>query len=86
MLSSDEQRIWDDIERFYAVEAEEPVLPARHPARRRRHDPHGVDDLPAAAVAGLWVVNLPVLFGPGVGGLAIGTATALGWVRWRCWP
>ena len=86
MLSSHEQRIWDDIERFYAAEAEEPVLPAPHPARRRRHDTHGVDDLPAAVVAGLWGAILLVLFGAVVVGLAIGAATALGWLLWRCWP
>jgi hypothetical protein len=32
---SSEQRIWNDIERFHTVEAEEPVLPGPRPARRR---------------------------------------------------
>ncbi len=32
---SSEQRIWNDIERFHAAEAAEPVLPGPRPARRR---------------------------------------------------
>lgn len=86
MLSSHEQRIWDDIERFYAAEAEEPVVPDLGPTLRRRHDTRGVDDLPAAVVAGMWGTILLVLFGAVVVGLAIGAATALGWLLWRCWP
>lgn len=54
MLSSSEQRIWDDIERFYAAETAEPVLPGPKPARRGRPDAGGGDDLPAAVVAGVW--------------------------------
>ncbi|WP_448608317.1 hypothetical protein [Geodermatophilus sp. URMC 60] len=50
MLSSREQRIWDDIERFHAAEAEQPVLPGLGPTRRR--DTRGVDDRPAAVAAG----------------------------------
>ncbi len=85
MLSRDEQRIWDDIERFYAVEADEPVLPGPHPALRRRRD-RGVDDLPAAVVAGAWGAILLILFGALVAGFAVGAATALGWWVWRYWP
>jgi hypothetical protein len=86
VLSSHEQRIWDDIERLYAAEAEEPVLPGLSPALRPpRHD-RGVDDLPAAVVAGAWSAILLVLFGALVVGLAVGAATALGWSLWRCWP
>ena len=86
MLSSSEQRIWDDIERFYAAEAEEPVLPGPQPARRGRPGTRGGDDLPAAVVAGAWGAILLVLFGAVDVGLAIGAATALGWLLWRSWP
>jgi hypothetical protein len=84
-LSSSEQRIWDDIERFYAAaEAAEPVLPGPKPARRGRPDARGGDDLPAAVVAGVWGAILLVLFGAVDVSLAIGAATALGrLLLWR---
>ena len=84
MRSRSEQRIWDDIERFHAAEAAEPVLPGPHPARRR--DGRGVDDPPVAVVAGTWCAIPLILFGAVVIGLAIGAATALGWLLWRSWP
>jgi hypothetical protein len=86
VLSSHEQRIWDDIERFYAAEAEEPVLAAPHPTHRRRREGRGVDDLPAAVVAGVWATILLILIGAVVAGAAVGAATALGWLLWRLWP
>jgi Protein of unknown function (DUF3040) len=86
VLSSHEQRIWDDIERFYAAEVEEPVLPGRRPTHRRRLDGRGVDDLPAAVVAGVWSTILLIIFGALVAGFAVGAATALGWLLWRYWP
>ncbi|WP_141242903.1 DUF3040 domain-containing protein [Geodermatophilus obscurus] len=85
MLSRDEQRIWDDIERFYAAEAEEPVLPVPHPALRHRRDGRGAGDLPVAVVAGAWSAILLILFGVLVAGFAVGAATALGWWLWRHW-
>ncbi len=89
MLSSSGQRIRDDIERFHAAEAAEPVLPGPHPARRR--DGRGVDDPPVAVVAGTWSAILLDLFGAVVVGLAISAATALGRLLWRrptiaAWP
>ncbi|MGY1639036.1 hypothetical protein ACI78V_20515 [Geodermatophilus sp. SYSU D00742] len=86
MLSSHEQRIWDDIERFYAAEAPEPVLPGRHAASWHRRVGRGVDDLPAAVVGGAWAMVLLVVFGAVVAGLAVGAATALGWLLWRSRP
>ena len=85
MLSADEQRVWDDIERRYAAEAEEPDLASR-PPRGRRRDGGGLDDLPATAVAGGWIAVMLVIFGVPVAGLAIGAATTLGWAAWRYWP
>ncbi|WP_147332063.1 hypothetical protein [Geodermatophilus marinus] len=89
MLSSHEQRIWDDIERFWASEAEEPVLPGPQPARRRgcdAYDLDDLDDLPAAVVAGVWIAILLIVFGAPAAGLAVGATTALGWMLWRHWP
>jgi len=85
VLSADEQRVWDDIERRYAAEAEEPDLASR-PPRGRRRDGGGLDDLPATAVAGGWIAVMLVIFGVPVAGLAIGAATTLGWAAWRYWP
>jgi hypothetical protein len=82
VLSSHEQRIWDDIERFYAAEAEEPVRPGLRPVRRRRD----ADDLPGLVVAGVWSTILLIVFGAVAAGFAVGAATALGWLLWRHWP
>ncbi len=85
MLSRREQRIWDDVQRFWAQEAEEPSwAPPLAPVRRRRpsRDPA---DLPAAVVTGAWITILMVLFGALVAGLAVGAATALGWALWHTW-
>ncbi|MGK5111380.1 MULTISPECIES: DUF3040 domain-containing protein [unclassified Geodermatophilus] len=86
MLSSHEQQIWDDIERLYAAEAEEPDPPGRHPAQRHRRDARDLDDLPVAAVAGARIAVVLILLGVVAGGLAVGAATALGWLLWRYWP
>ncbi len=79
MLSRQEQRVWDDVQRFWAEEVEEPpraASPAPSPRKRASRD---VADLPAAVVAGAWSTIMLVLFGAPVAGLAIGVATALGW-------
>jgi hypothetical protein len=81
VLSSKEQQIWDDIERYYAAEAEEPAVPDIRPPRRR-----DADDPPAAVVAGAWLSVFLVLFGAVVAGVALVAATALGWLLWHHWP
>ncbi|MGY1763676.1 hypothetical protein ACI79G_01160 [Geodermatophilus sp. SYSU D00779] len=83
MLSDHEQRVWDDVERSWAEEAEEPPRPAPLPRRRAPRDPA---DLPAPVVAGAWGAILLVLFGALTAGLAVGVSTALGWALWRYWP
>ncbi|MGY1643022.1 DUF3040 domain-containing protein [Geodermatophilus sp. SYSU D00703] len=83
MLSDHEQRVWDDVERFWAVDAEEPprsTLRPRRRARRNRADP------PALVVAAVGAAILLVLFGAPTAGLAVGVATAVGWWVWRYWP
>lgn len=83
MLSDHEQRVWDDVERFWAEEAEEPPRPVLRPRRRTAGDPA---DLPTLVVAGAWGAILLVLFGAVAAGLAVGVAAALGWAVWRCGP
>ena len=85
MLSRQEQQVWDDIQRFWAEEAEEPpraaVLGPRRTGRTA-HDP----DVPIPVVAGAWVTILLILFGAIVPGLAVGVITAVGWLLWHSWP
>jgi hypothetical protein len=85
VLNTHEQHIWDDVERYYAIEAEEPALPAR-PATRDRLQGRGVDDLPTAVVAGIWVSIFLILFGVMPAALVVGAATAAGTLLWRYWP
>ena len=81
VLSDHEQRVWDDVERFWAEESEEPPRPA--PLPRTPREPA---DLPTLVVAGAWGAILLVLFGALTASLAVGVATALGWALWRYWP
>jgi len=83
VLSDHEQRVWEDVERFWAEEAEEPPRPVLLPRRRTPGDPA---DLPTLVVAGAWGAILLVLFGALAAGLAVGAAAALGWAVWRCRP
>ena len=82
MLSDAEQRVWDDVERFWAEEAVEPPrpVPVGRPAPRDPADP------PALVVAGVWAAILLVIFGVVAVGLAVGAASALGWALWHRWP
>ncbi|MGY1602473.1 hypothetical protein [Geodermatophilus sp. SYSU D00815] len=73
----------DDVERFWAEEAEEPPRPApRTGHRASRHRTR----LPAPVVACAWGPIALTLFGAPPAGLAIGVVTALGWALWRVWP
>lgn len=79
MLSEHEQRVWDDIERMWAAEARKPVR-----ARvNRAPDAPGLEDMPAAVAAGAWIMIMLILFGAVTAGLAVGGATAFGWLLWR---
>ncbi|MGY1691392.1 hypothetical protein [Geodermatophilus sp. SYSU D01105] len=82
MLSDPEQRVWDDVQRFWAEDAVEPPLPVpgARPASRDLADP------PAVVVAGVWGAILLILLGAPAAGLSVGLATALGWALWRYWP
>ena len=72
VLSSQEQQLWDDIERFWAEEAEEPPLP--EPVE---------SDPPAVIVAGAFSIVLLLLFGEARAALGVAFATALGWTAWH---
>jgi hypothetical protein len=74
VISSQERRIWQDIERSRSAEIEEP---------RRRPEGRTVDDLPAAVVSGIWGSIVLVLFGFVLAGLAVGALTALAALVWR---
>ncbi len=83
MLSRRDQRIWDDVQRFWAEEAEEPPRAAPSAPSHRKRASRDPADLPAAVVAGAWITIVLVLFGAPAAGLAVGVATALGWALWR---
>jgi hypothetical protein len=86
VISSQERRIWQEIERAYAAQLDEPVLPVLRPPHQPRPAGRGVDDLPAAVVAGIWVSILLILVGFVAAGLAVGAATTLGALLWRYRP
>jgi len=78
VLSSQEQRIWDDVQRFWAEEAEEPTQPELHSPSRTKSASRGEDDLPVAVVAGARVAIILVLFGAVLAGVALAVATPSG--------
>jgi hypothetical protein len=82
VLSSQEQRIWDDVLRFWAEEAAEPPL-ATPSAEGSSSDE---DELPIAVVAGSWITITLILFGVMSAALAVGLMTALAWALWHNWP
>ncbi len=85
MLSSQEQRIWDDVRRFWAEEVEEPSPAARRaPGRGRASRDRAV--LQVAVVVGSRITVVLLLWGALVPGLAVGLATALGWALSHSWP
>jgi hypothetical protein len=76
VLTSDEQRIWEEIVRTYPAEGAEP--------RRRAHL---ADEVPTAVlvtivavVVGLWATVVLVLVGAFTAAVTVGLATALGWL------
>jgi hypothetical protein len=82
VLSSQEERVWDDVQRFWAMEAEEPPRLAPS-AFSRRWVWHDQEDLPVTLAAGVWLAIALVLFGAVLAGLAVAAATAIGWALWR---
>jgi hypothetical protein len=85
VLSSDEQRAWNEIRRHYAREADEPARPVLDLTVRRPRSSTPVA-LRAAVVAGGGLAVLLVVLGAPVAGLAIVLATVPQWLLWRYWP
>jgi hypothetical protein len=83
VLSSQEQRIWDEVLRFWADEVEEPP---RAPSSRAERSSRDQGELPLAVVAGTWITITLVLFGAMIAALTVGVVTALGWALWHNWP
>jgi hypothetical protein len=86
VLSRQEQQIWDDVQRFWDEDAEEPPQAARPARWHHRRPPRDLADLPAAVVAGIWTTILLAFVGAPVAGMAVGVATALAWALWQWWP
>jgi len=84
VLSSQERRIWQDIERWDAEIGD--ALPGTPPTAPAPAEDRGVDDLPAVVVCGIWAGIILILFGLVLAGLAVGAVTVLGALVWRYWP
>jgi hypothetical protein len=66
VLSDSEQRVWDDVQRFWAEEAEEPARPEPGVAA-------------AWGVVGVRIAIVLVLLGAPSAGLTVAIAVVLGW-------
>ena len=86
MLSSQEQRVWDDVQRFWAGEVQEPSRATPPAPHRRRRASRDRAVLQVAVIVGVRITIVLLLFGALVPGLAVGVTTALGWALGRTWP
>jgi hypothetical protein len=86
VLSSEERRIWADIEGLWAEEADEPPGAVPFAAGHRRETFPDPVDPPVAVVVGAGIAILLLLFGVALAGLGVAATTALGWAAWRHWP
>ena len=86
MLSDQEQRIWNDVQRYWTETAEPPAAERRAAAYMRARALRAQGDAPGWVAAGAWIAIFLVLFGATVAGLALGAATVAGWALWRYWP
>ena len=79
MLSENEQRALEELERRYATEAVEPVRPDRAARRPARRPGHRFVLVGTSVSAVLFVVGVPAA------ALALALATAVGWLFWLLW-
>jgi hypothetical protein len=86
MLSDQEQQAWDDIQRCWADEAQEPRHARQAAAVLRQPPPRDLDEAPLMMIGGIWAALFLALFGATVTGLVVAAAAALGLVLWRYWP
>ena len=83
MLSDHEQRALEELERSYATGTAEPVTPGWPPGRAVGR----TGRQPGVLVVGVLGCLSIAVAGAGVpaAGLAMATATAIGWLFWRIW-
>jgi hypothetical protein len=83
MPDDHEQQIWEDIQRYWAEEAEEP--PRSEPVGSTGIDEaaHAPADVPIAVALGVRIVIVLLLFGAAPAALAVAVATALVWALSR---
>ncbi len=86
VLNAYEKRVLDDVQRFWARTAEEPVAPVELWPHRGERALDALIDMPAPVVATVWIAFMLALFGAPVAGLALGAATAAGWALRRSRP
>jgi hypothetical protein len=86
MLSAQEQKAWDDVQRFWAEDAEDPRHPRQVAAILRTSTPRNLDDAPALVIGGIWAAIFLVLLGAHVAGLAVAAAAVSGLALWRYRP
>jgi hypothetical protein len=86
VLSAQEQRVWDDVQRFWTEEVEEPSRVAPPAPSCTGRAPRDRAVLQVAVVVGVRITVVLLLFSALVPGLAVGVATALGWALGRSWP
>jgi len=81
VLSDHEQRALEELERWYAIDAQEPARSHRRLWRRARRSNRPPGSLTVAMLA---VVSVGLLVtGVAAAGFSIALATATGWVFWR---
>ncbi|WP_448639606.1 hypothetical protein [Geodermatophilus sp. URMC 63] len=91
VLGDQEQRVWDDVVRSWAEDAEEPApagraadgLPGPAPPEPA---PRDLDDAPLPLVGGFWIAIALVLLGAPVAGVVLAAASALALAAWRHRP
>jgi hypothetical protein len=86
VLSVQEQRVWDDVQRFWAEEVDEPPRAAPVAPTRRGRSERDRAVLQVAVVVGARITIVLLLLGALLPGLAVGVATALGWALGQSRP
>ncbi|WP_029430897.1 DUF3040 domain-containing protein [Blastococcus sp. URHD0036] len=85
MLSSHERRVWDEIERSWAITAEETPGERRSAAHMRERARRERPSVPAWTIGAAWGAVFLLLFGEVVVGPAVAAAAVLGWAVSRWW-
>jgi hypothetical protein len=80
VLTSREEQVWDDVQRYWSEEAQEPARPAPSALER---SPGGEIDVRVAVAIGVRVAIVLLLFGAAAAALAVALATAIGWALYR---